>query len=332
MRMRKIVEAKERPTLEAAAKEFLAVKQAQMLSDETMHDYQAQLERFVCGSRNSTEYSLLEQDTLAFFAAIPDTSPARYNKPYQYISAFFNWMVRQEYIPKNPITANELKKRRDEGNIKPVSVSDLQRFMNCLDRKSYTGMRTYTIVLVMMDCGIRTKELLGLRDSDFNAMEHTLRVSKTVAKTRRERLLYLSPQTAKAVATFIRMKPEEWENWLFPNYEGSRLTTTYLDKDFAKVSRLSGVKITPYQLRHSFATLYLQNGGDLFTLQKQMGHSDLRMTKRYTEIDDGFLQLQHIGAYVNCFVEPIWEGAFWLGRDRADPLLRNAGGLKLSDR
>ena len=137
MRMRKIVEAKERPTLEAAAKEFLAIKQAQMLSDETMHDYQAQLERFVCGSRNSTEYSLLEQDTLAFFAAIPDTSPARYNKPYQYISAFFNWMVRQEYIPKNPITANELKKRRDEGNIKPVSVSDLQRFMNCLDKKTY---------------------------------------------------------------------------------------------------------------------------------------------------------------------------------------------------
>lgn len=293
MRMRKIVEAKERPALEAAAKEFLAVKQAQMLSDETMHDYQAQLERFVCGSRNSTEYSLLEQDTLAFFAAIPDTSPARYNKPYQYISAFFNWMVRQEYIPKNPITANELKKRRDEGNIKPVSVSDLQRFMNCLDKKTYTGMRTFTIVLVMMDCGIRTKELLGLRDSDFNAMEHTLRVSKTVAKTRRERLLYLSPQTAKAVAAFIHMKPQEWENWLFPNYEGGRLTTTYLDKDFAKVSRLSGVKITPYQLRHSFATLYLQNGGDLFTLQKQMGHSDLRMTKRYTEIDDDFLQIQH---------------------------------------
>lgn len=242
MRMRKIVEAKERPALEAAAKEFLAVKQAQMLSDETMHDYQAQLERFVCGSRNSTEYSLLEQDTLAFFAAIPDTSPARYNKPYQYISAFFNWMVRQEYIPKNPITANELKKRRDEGNIKPVSVSDLQRFMNCLDKKNYTGMRTFTIVLVMMDCGIRTKELLGLRDSDFNAMEHTLRVSKTVAKTRRERLLYLSPQTAKAVAAFIHMKPQEWENWLFPNYEGGRLTTTYLDKDFAKVSRRAASK------------------------------------------------------------------------------------------
>ena len=57
-------------------------------------------------------------------------------------------------------------------------------------------------------------------------------------------------------------------------------------------SNACGIKITPYQLRHSFATLYLKNGGDLFTLQKQMGHSDLRMTKRYTEIDDDFLQTQ----------------------------------------
>lgn len=293
MRMRKITEAKERPTLETAAKDFLAVKQAQMLSNETMHDYQTQLERFVRSSRNRTEYALLEQDTLAFFAAIPDTSPARYNKPYQYISAFFNWMVRQDYIPQNPITANGLKKRRDEGNIKPVSVSDLQRFMACLDKNTYTGLRTYTILLVMMDCGIRTKELLGLRDSDFDAANHTIKVSKTVAKTRRERLLYLSPQTAKAITAFIHVKPKEWDNWLFPNYEGKQLTTTYLDKDFAKVSNVSGIKITPYQLRHSFATLYIKNGGDLFTLQKQMGHSDLRMTKRYTEIDDQFLQSQH---------------------------------------
>lgn len=293
MRMRKITEMKERPTLEAAAKDFIGIKQAQMLSEETLHDYKVQLDRFLSKSRNSTEYAILEQDTLAFFASIPDTSPARYNKPYQYISAFFGWMVKQSYIPKNPITANDLKKRRDEGNIKPVSVDDLQRFMASLDKKTYTGMRTYTIILVMLDCGIRTKELLQLQESDFNAAEHTLNVSKIVAKTRRERLLYLSPQTSRAITAFMRIKPQEWDNWLFPNYEGKQLTTTYLDKDFAKISSLSGVKITPYQLRHSFATLYLKNGGDLFTLQKQMGHSDLRMTKRYTEIDDDFLQSQH---------------------------------------
>lgn len=293
MRMRKIEEKKSSITLSAAAQDFLATKRAQMLSAETLRDYEMQLGRFIRSSANSTDYATLESDTLTFFSSIPNTSSARYNKPYQYITAFLSWMVKQGYIPCNPITANELRKRRDDGNIKPVSVEELRCFMDKLDRKTYTGLRTYTVILVMLDCGIRTKELLQLREEDFNAAAGTLLVSKTIAKTRRERTLYLSPQTVKAIAAFIQIKPVEWENWLFPNYEGKQLTTTYLDKDFAKNSKASGIKITPYQLRHSFATLYLKGGGDLFTLQKQMGHSDLRMTKRYTEIDDGFLQEQH---------------------------------------
>lgn len=291
--MRKVTESKKPLSLEELAGSFLAMKKAQKLGQETLYDYEKQIERFLRSSHNSLDYAILEQDTLNFFAAIPDTSPARYNKPYQYITAWFNWMVKQKYLPQNPISANELKKRRDDGNIKPATVEDLKRFMGGLDKQSYTDMRTYTILLVMLDCGIRTKELLGLKESNFNANEGTLQVSKVVAKTRRERLLYLSPQTVKAITAFIHVKPREWNNWLFPNYEGNQLTTTYLDKDFAKASNACGIKITPYQLRHSFATLYLKNGGDLFTLQKQMGHSDLRMTKRYTEIDDDFLQIQH---------------------------------------
>ena len=293
MRMRKVTESKKPLSLEELAGSFLAMKKAQKLGQETLYDYEKQIERFLWSSHNSLDYAILEQDTLNFFAAIPDTSPARYNKPYQYITAWFNWMVKQKHLPQNPISANELKKRRDDGNIKPATVEDLKRFMDSLDKRSYTDMRTYTILLVMLDCGIRTKELLGLKESNFNANEGTLQVSKVVAKTRRERLLYLSPQTVKAITAFIHVKPREWNNWLFPNYEGNQLTTTYLDKDFAKASNACGIKITPYQLRHSFATLYLKNGGDLFTLQKQMGHSDLRMTKRYTEIDNDFLQSQH---------------------------------------
>ena len=91
----------------------------------------------------------------------------------------------------------------------------------------------------------------------------------------------------------MKKKPAEWEDWLFPNYEGTQLKVDHLDKSFAKHSAACGVKITPYQLRHSFATLFLKNGGDLFSLQHLMGHADLRMTKRYTELDEGFIQEQH---------------------------------------
>ena len=46
------------------------------------------------------------------------------------------------------------------GNVKPASIEALQSFLKALDRKSYTGMRDYAIIVLMLDTGIRTKELL----------------------------------------------------------------------------------------------------------------------------------------------------------------------------
>ena len=57
----------------------------------------------------------LEQDALRYFAAIPDTASARYHKPFQNVNAFFNWLVSQEYLSKNPLKANGLSKRKDDG-------------------------------------------------------------------------------------------------------------------------------------------------------------------------------------------------------------------------
>ncbi|NLZ51754.1 MAG: site-specific integrase, partial [Thermoanaerobacteraceae bacterium] len=54
-----------------------------------------------------------------------------------------------------------------------------------------------------------------------------------------------------------------------------------------------GYKITPYDLRHSFALLYLRNGGNVFTLQRTLGHTDLNMTKRYLALTGEDLKVEH---------------------------------------
>ncbi len=114
MRMVKI--KNEDLTLEQAVERFLLVKEAQHTGEAAMQDYRSCLRRFVRESQNSIVYDKLECDTLRFFSAIPNTSPARYNKPFQNVNALFNWMVEQDYIVKSPIKANKLHKRRDEGN------------------------------------------------------------------------------------------------------------------------------------------------------------------------------------------------------------------------
>ena len=280
-------------TLEACVKKSLLVKEAQHTGEEAMRDYRNCLARFIAHSHNSLDYSVLENDVLSFFSAIPDTSPARYNKPFQNVNAFLNWLVEQGYLSQSPIKAHKLHKRQDEGNIKPASIDDLRAFLRGLDKTSYTGLRDYIIVLLILDTGIRTKELLALRQKDYSRENQSITITKVTAKTRRQRMAYLSGSTANALEDFLDRKPKEWEDWLFPNYEGQQLKVEHLDKAFARHSRECGVKITPYQLRHSFATLFLKSGGDLFSLQHLMGHSDLRMTKRYTELDEDYIEAQH---------------------------------------
>ena len=157
MRMRNVCEKV--PTLENLKEKFLLVKQSQHTGELAMRDYRNCLADFLKHSQNSVSYEPLEQDALRYFAAIPDTSPARYNKPFQNVNAFFNWLVAQEYISKNPLKANGLKKRKDDGNVRPATIEALQSFLKALDRKSYTGMRDYAIIVLMLDTGIRTREL-----------------------------------------------------------------------------------------------------------------------------------------------------------------------------
>ena len=93
--MRMVKMQQETLTLEEAVQKFLMEKDAQHTGAAAMTDYRNCLARFVKSSHNSIEYDLLDADVLAFFSSIPDTSPARYNKPFQNVNAFLNWMVEQ---------------------------------------------------------------------------------------------------------------------------------------------------------------------------------------------------------------------------------------------
>ena len=139
--MRMVKMQPESMTLEQIIRKFLLVKESQHTGSETMKDYRNCLFRFLAHSHNQLDYITLEDDVLTFFAAIPDTSPARYNKPFQNVNAFMNWAADLEYIDRNPIKVNKLRKRKDDGNVKPLSVEDLKTFLSSLDKRNYTDLR-----------------------------------------------------------------------------------------------------------------------------------------------------------------------------------------------
>ncbi len=291
MRICKIQE--HQTTLQEAIDSFLRYKEAQQISERTLNDYNYYLTNFLVHSNNSLDYDTLTEDVLSYFSNIPSTSPARFNHPYQNLSAFFNWAIKQDILPKNPLVMQGISKKRDDGNIKPIEIENIKLLLSSWDKSTYTGLRNYTMVLVMLDTGIRTSELRRLKDSDFDTIAKQITISKYISKTRKNRVAYLSDSTARQLNKFIRVKPTEWSELMFPTNEGNEMTSHCLCREFDKQCKKIGIKVTPYQLRHTFASYFVANGGNLFTLQDLMGHSDIRMTRRYTEIDGETKKRQH---------------------------------------
>ncbi|HOQ51704.1 MAG TPA: tyrosine-type recombinase/integrase [Candidatus Atribacteria bacterium] len=90
------------------------------------------------------------------------------------------------------------------------------------------------------------------------------------------------------------MQPLEWrDTTVFCSFEGKELSEVSFGRRLKEYSRKIGYKITPYDLRHSFALLYLRNGGNVFTLQRTLGHTDLNMTKRYLALTGEDLKVEH---------------------------------------
>lgn len=280
-------------TLSALIDEFISVKVAQGRSERTLRDLRNELWKFYESSSKEVDCGVLKKDLVRYFSSIPSSSSAVYNRPYGVLNSFFNYLTRQDIIPYNPLIKAEIKKKKDDSEIHAAAMDDIRKLMNACDRRTFTGLRNHTIISLMIDTGIRTSELVRLEDCDFDEVGRRIVIRPEVCKTKHSRILYLSPSTSSAIGKLIRLKPKGFSCKIFPSREGNELDTNELSREFRKLSEKSGVKITPYQLRHSFATFCAANGMSVFLLQQLMGHSEIAMTRRYTDINQEQLEIAH---------------------------------------
>jgi integrase/recombinase XerD len=86
---------------------------------------------------------------------------------------------------------------------------------------------------------------------------------------------------------------------LFLTQDGKPLTKDRLEKIMTRFGRkagLVGIRCSPHTLRHTAAVSFLRNGGDVFSLQRLLGHSSLEMTRRYCELADADVKRAHLTA------------------------------------
>lgn len=291
-------------TFQEIYERFILFVQAKGLSTRTIEDYKYHLQNFL----NTTQADINDPEKLndavnQYFILSSKLAPITYNTRRKKLKTFFTWLVKNNYIKTNPM--NEIPKRKEDEQPRAINESTLKELLALPNTKTFSGIRDYTLIIFSMDTGIRPFEATQLTIKEFNLKSFEVLVPAHIAKTRISRTLPLNPITVEAIKKLYSVRHPDWGEHvpLFCTENGTLLTRFQWSRRLRQYSDKLGVSITPYTLRHSFGTIFLRLGGNVFNLQKLMGHTTLTMTRRYIALNQNDLQRQHaIASPINILV------------------------------
>lgn len=213
------------------------------------------------------------------------------------IRAFWSWLVFEEVIETNPFDRLKIQKPPTRVII-PFSDEQIKRLLAAIDTRSPIGFRDWAIIITLLDTGLRVSELCSLKLDDTNLDQRSLKV---YGKGGKERVVPIGATVQRTIAKYVnRYRPNpinQLQDYLFFTRSGERLTANRIEKiieRYGNASRVEGVRCSPHTFRHTFAISYLRNGGDVFSLQRILGHSTLDMVRNYINLSQSDLQAAHL--------------------------------------
>jgi site-specific recombinase XerD len=209
------------------------------------------------------------------------------------LRAFFNWLVIEGLTQNN--LAKDLKPPKIvRRHVSVLSDKEIEEILNTFSTAPIDA-RNQTIFMILLDTGLRIGELINLQMDDVHLNEGYLKV---LGKGKKERIVPIGNKAQKALQRYLfRFRPKSTNpdiDNVFLSTSSKTLTENSMKLMFTKLSKKSGVhRLHAHLCRHTFATKFLINGGDVFSLQHILGHTTLEMVRNYVNLASSHVAIQH---------------------------------------
>ena len=273
-------------TLQNAIDEFLIEQQIRGNSDKTILYYKRCLGFFSAYNdlKNRSIGSISVSDCKSYLLYL-NTKKVTTTTIQTYIRAlrvFLTWCYSENYIDVDISEKFRLPKAKRK-TIDVLTDEEIKRLFACLNGRDFYSIRNYCIVALMLDSGLRLNEVVTLEIDKVHIVEGYVIVN---GKGNKERIVPLGLNSKKALLRYMSIVPKsDLKTPLFVKDTLTPLKQSTVKQLFRRLKVKSSIpRLRPHLLRHSFATRYLENGGDIYSLQLILGHTSLEMVKKYIHL------------------------------------------------
>lgn len=282
-------------TLQLAIKDFLLEQQFRGNTPKTVQYYALCLRLFAEYAGEDTDLSAISQTTLKGYflhlsgKAITSTTVQTY---FRAIRAFLSWCYNEQLIPDNLPEKFRLPKAQKK-TVDVLSNSEMTQLLKCFNLRSAMQLRDCCICSLMMDCGLRLNEVVTLALDHLHLADGYAVVN---GKGNKQRIVPIGLYSRRLLLRYLARRPSCVQTHaVFLKSDLTPITDDTLRMMFRRLKNKAGIpRLRAHLLRHTFATNYLENGGDIYTLQTILGHTSLEMVKRYVHFTPGKLESNYM--------------------------------------
>jgi len=259
------------------------------LSQNTIDAYRQDITRFEehLESVQKDIFSATKEDVVAFMESMRrhGYQPSSMGRMLSSIRGLYRYLNYEGLAERDP-TENVSSPRRWHTVPKALSIEEVISLLET-ERKNRFAMRDAAMLELMYSAGLRVSELISLKMEDINFEAGYIRV---LGKGSKERLVPINERVSERIKLYIsEARPALTKNrrhtpYLFLSNRGKPMTRQRFWQTLKEVSRVTGIRVTPHMIRHSFATHLLEGGADLRAVQKMLGHADISTTQIYTRV------------------------------------------------
>jgi len=277
-------------SIKEALEDFMLEKKSEKKSEATIKYYRYNNRLFLNFCQNSLKIKNTDeinkktiQQFLLWLDSNRDYNTTSANTTLRAIRVFIYWMqehfsiqIPEFKIKMLPDSQNKMKEIYNKDELEKLLKKPK------IKKVRFSEYRNWVMINFFLATGVRKKTLINVKNNDINFQREIINLYNFKAK--REYQVDLYPKLRKVLKRYIEIRRGDPEDFLFCTEHGGQITASGIRSAIERYNKARGVnKTSIHAFRRTFASIWIENGGDAYTLTRLLDHTSMDVTREYVQ-------------------------------------------------